>query len=187
MVRSTDGGETWQHTASGVLPFTIAVDHARPATVYAWGLAAGGGRGIARSVDGGASWETLLDAPGRSQVDVLVVDPSDAKTLYALTTSVLTKYPLAKTVDGGAHWTRLPAERRSLRANLVVVDPRRGQTLYAATDRAGVLRSTDAGTSWRPFGKGLRTPSVSVLTFDATGTTLYAGTNGGGVVSIRVR
>ena len=42
MVRSTDGGATWQRTASGFLPITIAVDHARPATVYAWGLTAGG-------------------------------------------------------------------------------------------------------------------------------------------------
>jgi len=39
----------------------------------------------------------------------------------------------------------------------------------------------------RSFGKGLRALSVAVLTFDATGTTLYAGTNGGGLVSIRVR
>ena len=186
MVRSTDGGTTWQPTASGFLPLTIAVGHGQPETVYAWGLAAGGGTGIARSVDGGASWETLLDVPGARQVDVLVVDPSDAKTLYALTKHGPTKYALAKTVDGGAHWTRLPADRR-LRAADLVVDPRRGQTLYAATESAGVLRSTDGGTSWRPFGKGLRALSVEVLTFDATGTTLYAGTNGGGVVSIRVR
>ena len=188
MVRSTDGGATWQQTASGFLPITIAVDHAAPATVYAWGLTAGGGKGIARSVDGGASWETLLDVPGGRQVDVLVVDPSDAKTLYALTdsTGFTTSVRLAKTVDGGAHWTRLPADRRFVGADLVV-DPRRGQTLYAATERAGVLRSTDGGASWQPFGKGLPTLSVEVLAFDATGTTLYAGTNGGGVVSIRVR
>ena len=188
MVRSTDGGATWQQTAPGFLPITIAVDHAAPATVYAWGLTAGGGKGIARSVDGGASWETLLDVPGGRQVDVLVVDPSDAKTLYALTdsTGFTTSVRLAKTVDGGAHWTRLPADRRFVGADLVV-DPRRGQTLYAATERAGVLRSTDGGASWQPFGKGLPTLSVEALAFDATGTTLYAGTNGGGVVSIRVR
>ena len=87
-------------------------------------------------------------------------------------------------MDGGDHWRLFAA--RGLKIRAVVVDPERPETVYVGTDGGGVLRSTNGGAAWRPFGKRLPSRSVEVLTFDATSTRLYAGTKGG-LTSIRVR
>lgn len=67
------------------------------------------------------------------------------------------------------------------------IDAAHPATLYAATDRRGVFRSTDSGKSWHPFNTGLTVVHVTALAIDATGRTLYAGTAGGGVVSLRTK
>ena len=60
-------------------------------------------------------------------------------------------------------------------------------TLYAATAGRGVFRSRDAGKSCQSLNAGLTELNVTALALDATGQTLYAGTAGGGVVSLRSR
>ena len=67
----------------------------------------------------------------------------------------------------------------------LAIDPTHPETLYAATGWRGIFRSTDAGKSWHPFNAGLTDHDVRALALDATGQTLYAGTAGGGVVSLR--
>ena len=68
----------------------------------------------------------------------------------------------------------------------LAVDPIHPTTLYAATG-SGVFRSTDAGKNWHSLNAGLTVHDVRALALDATGQTLYAGTWGGGVVSLHTR
>jgi hypothetical protein len=81
--------------------------------------------------------------------------------------------------DGGKRVTQ------TFGVSALVIEPLHPTTLYAAVFGHGVFRSTDSGRSWHPLNAGLTVLDVRTLAFDATGQTLYAGTSGGGVVSIR--
>jgi photosystem II stability/assembly factor-like uncharacterized protein len=76
---------------------------------------------------------------------LLVVDPSDGKTLYFATGGTIWK-----TSDGGTHWvaaaTGLGGAPRALAVESGVV--------FAATS-LGLFRSDDAGASWHAIGSGL--------------------------------
>jgi hypothetical protein len=67
----------------------------------------------------------------------------------------------------------------------LAIDPAHTETLYAVAGSRRVFRSTDSSKSWHPFDAGLANQDVRALALDATGQTLYAGTAGGGVVSLR--
>jgi len=54
--KTTNGGDTWSRVYSGNVGFGLAVDPARPSTIYA--ALDGGLARIARSTDGGRTWQT---------------------------------------------------------------------------------------------------------------------------------
>jgi hypothetical protein len=94
-------------------------------------------------------------------------------------------------MDAGATW-----EAKGLNAYVtaLAIDPITSTTLYAGG--SGVFESTDGGNSWQAINAGLTTDSpfpqllpvraVSALAIDPmTPSTLYAGTDGGGVFSIQ--
>ena len=182
LLRSSDGGATWKYLQRGDLAPALAVHPDRGGTVFS----AGGRGSFAVSTDHGDSWR-YSSIPRLADVRSIAVAPSDPDTLYAFSDrglpGAVTRF--ARSTDGGGHWRVLTA--RGLGIQALVVDPERSRTVYAGTGGRGILRSTDGGASWRPFGKRLPSRSISTLVFDATGTVLYAGTNGAGLTSIRVR
>jgi hypothetical protein len=82
-----------------------------------------------------------------------------------------------------------PARSERLGSKTVVVDPERSETVYFVTwdQRRGVLRSTDGGGTWQPFGGRLPGRGVEDLAFDPSGSRLYADLTDAGLTSIRVR
>jgi photosystem II stability/assembly factor-like uncharacterized protein len=74
--------------------------------------------------------------------------------------------------DGGRNWEELPALRRhpsspswqpgagGLCLHTILVDPRDPGRMFAAISAAGVFRSDDAGASWRPINRGLRSTGI---------------------------
>jgi photosystem II stability/assembly factor-like uncharacterized protein len=54
--KTTDGGDTWTQTFPGISPGALAVDPARPTTIYA--VVNGRNERLARSTDGGRTWTT---------------------------------------------------------------------------------------------------------------------------------
>jgi hypothetical protein len=66
----------------------------------------------------------------------------------------------------------------------LAIDPQTPTTVYAGTE-SGVFRTTDGGSKWRPFSRGLTTPYVTDLAIASTGRVLYAGTLFGGVFDYR--
>jgi hypothetical protein len=54
-----------------------------------------------------------------------------------------------------------------------------GTSIFAGSERSGVFRSTDNGTSWTAVNSGL--PDSAVFSLVVSGTNLFAGTSNGGV------
>src|SRR5215471_17983232 len=62
----------------------------------------------------------------------------------------------------------------------LTVDPNNPQHIYAGDTRNGVFVSTDAGIHWSRRNTGLSLPTtIHALSFDGTGTKLYAATDAG--------
>lgn len=168
--RSLDGGKTWKHMG---LEDTrtisrIVVDPKNPDLVYVAALGEVYGptsaRGIYKSTDGGQSWQKILFESDKAGAVELVMDPSNAQTLYAATWEAWrTPYfmnsggpgsKLLKTTDGGAHWTdlsRSPGLPQGLIGKIGIsvsaADPKRVYAIIEAKD-GGIYSSSDAGSTW---------------------------------------
>ena len=210
--RTKDGGKTWKHLASAfshecrVSTWTlITVAPSSSKTVYASAnqrlndlseknphdaphLAKYGRieAGLARSTDGGDTWETLRASPLRP--GAIAVDPDDANTLWVagpgygstcLFTFRTTYDPhgegwVAKSTDGGKTWKYVyagcrdsaDANARKVCYSSLLVDrnsPKGRRTLYLSGNGGGVWTSTDGGETWATAAGGLPTTSVGQL------------------------
>src|SRR5438874_1688932 len=74
-------------------------------------------------------------------------------------------------VAGVNRWTAIGPDGVNVAA---LIDTRYGA--FAGTMGAGVLKSTDSGTSWAPVNQGLPTTNVRALAIDPSAPYLYAGT-----------
>ncbi|MBV9104791.1 MAG: exo-alpha-sialidase [Verrucomicrobia bacterium] len=142
------------------------------------------GQMIQRSEDGGKTWEPVGNqfnydgVPGTHQwydgtqhpwefkrVWHLEPSPTDPDTVYAGAEDAA----LFKTTNGGRTWQELPGVRSAkghlwqpgaggMCLHTIVLDPRRPERVFIAISAAGVFRTDDAGLTWRPINRGLRSP-----------------------------
>ena len=141
------------------------------------------GQLIQRSDDGGKTWEqvgsefkydgetgTHQSYDGTPQpwqfARVWHLEPSltDPDTVYAGVEDAA----LLRSTDGGQTWQELPGLRNHESGSLwapgaggmglhtIIQDPRRPGRIIVAISAAGVFRTDDAGESWRPMNRGLR-------------------------------
>ena len=179
---SRDGGATWTSSqfdyycsdfcAEAIT--TLALDPASPSTMYA-GIDADydypGFAELFKSTDGGKNW-TQSDAGLVlwSSVYSIAVDPEDSKRILAGTSA-----GAYLSLDAGANWKKTSASV----GRALVFDPWNRQVAYAGTEKDGVLRSTDRGSTWSVLGSGLPNAAVLSLSVDRTRGFLLAGTRDG--------
>jgi len=141
----------------------ITVDPVTPTTLYA-----GSAMGLAKSLDGGNSWEVLPTQAGPGQacfgVHQLAIDPVAPETLYVVASpgylaSCFGGCATVKSTDGGNSWScwsapfdveRLFAGPGTLYAFGAFSSPH-GKQLGA------LFKSVDGGATWRDVSAGLHT------------------------------
>lgn len=129
-------------------------------------------RGVAKSVDGGWSWQTTtLPSPANW---ALAVDPRNADVVY-----VGGYGGVKKSTDGGQSWF-LATDGLGLETVWCLAQsPRRPDTLYAGTAR-GVYKTENAGSYWYRANLGMQGLWVKALAVDpGRADTVYAGTETG--------
>jgi len=189
LFRSTDHGTAWN-------PYGTGMKTSSSATVRVLSLAAaddgarfyaGTSAGVFQSSDGGATWTQgsgMLAGTGILRyyyaVSTLAVDPSDADTVYAGDSGMMTDGRVLKSTDGGATWSPSGSGIVHDDVDALAVVPGRSTTIYAVADGT-LYDSTDAGLTWvettgtMPVGSS----SADVLTVAVTTDAVYAGTTAG--------
>ena len=167
---SKDGGKSWKNMGLKESEHIgmIAVDPRNSDVVYvaAYGplWSAGGDRGIYKTVDGGTTWNKVLEVSENTGFNEIHLDPRNPDVLYATAHQrrrhVFTyisggpESAIYKSTDGGANWTKLTSGLPSGDVGRIglAVAPTNPDILYAiieaAYDNGGFFKSTDRGESW---------------------------------------
>ena len=186
LARSVDGGRSWHTVGPAAAPSTargvVALGDGRLLALQA--AADTGTDQYYRSRDDGRTWQVVGHEPfALNDIASLAAIPWTA-------TSVLAGYGLSffrpqvyRSLDGGAHWARVWYPRTGgdglggFVASIIALPRTRALLL---TDRSGLYRSTDDGSTWARTGVG---PSeggrIWTLYAGTDRATAYAGTQGG--------
>ncbi|WP_299361782.1 glycosyl hydrolase [Winogradskyella sp.] len=168
--KSLDGGKSWKHmglkNSEHIGKIIVHPDNSDVVYVAAIGplWSKGGDRGLYKTVDGGKTWNSIIEVDEHTGVNDVVMDPRNSDVLYASTLQrrrhVYTYVgggpgsAMHKSVDGGKTWTKinkgLPSEELG-RIGLAI-SPANPEIIYAiveaANDEGGFFASTNRGMSW---------------------------------------
>jgi photosystem II stability/assembly factor-like uncharacterized protein len=160
---------------------------ADPQRLYASQSSGWFGQVLQRSNDGGKSWEAVGNdfsyegTPGQHVwydgsphpwefKRVWHLEPAlhDPDTVYAGVEDAA----MFKSTDGGKSWGELPGLRThetasgwapgagGLCLHTILIDPTNEDKMFIAISSAGVFKTDDAGKSWRPANRGLRSNTI---------------------------
>ncbi len=176
---SADDGVTWSRPDT--LDTSLTNRFVRP--LVAWPgesghLLVGTGIGPFESVNGGASWKSLVNnLPASFSVRSLALVPGVPATIYVGSDTA----GVYRSTDGGSNWTAINTGLGSMFVHEIVPDGANPLVMYAATN-LGVFKSVNGGDLWSLSSAGLPAFEVHALIQDGFhGGTLFAGTFGGGV------
>ena len=190
VLTSDEGREKWDvrgpHFAGWEI-YHVNGSPVDPSRLYASQTSGWFGQVIQRSDDGGTTWTPVGNqfgyegAVGMHQwydgtqrpwefTRVWHLEPSltDPDTVYA----GIQDAALFRSVDAGQTWQELDGLRHhdsgpawqpgagGMCLHTIVLDPTTPDRIFTAISAAGVFRSDDAGTSWRPINRGLHSQGI---------------------------
>jgi photosystem II stability/assembly factor-like uncharacterized protein len=170
--KSTDGGETWFYSGTG-LPLAsihgLAIDPIRPDILYA--ATAGG---LFKSINSGETWSESGSGLSPGAVNFIAVHPVTPATLYAGTVE-----GLFRSSNGGEEWNPFPVTGVSAPVLFAAGDPAGPGTLFVATED-GLYQTADGGKNWNLLDNGLPRSGLHhvIIKPDRPGT-IFAGTSEG--------
>ena len=176
VLKSTDSGVNWNVTGSGLgtaigdTVTALAIDPAKPSTVYAGVFSYNGPSGVFKSTDGGDSWRRINNGLTLTNVRALAIAPTVTPTIYA----GFDTGGVYKSTDGGENWFPVNTGLGEDSIASLAVDPRDPLVIYVGGNNSGVSKSTDGGGHWfYTGGPGSNTLSIA---FDPLNpSTVYAG------------
>jgi photosystem II stability/assembly factor-like uncharacterized protein len=151
VLRSTDGGETWQDQRPGAQTDCHSL-FAHPETPEL--LYEAGGGGFAQSADFGESWEAADGGMDLHYVWGLAADAQDASLVYTSAASGPGRAHGGESSDaaiyrrsGNGSWQPV-LEGLAAFPYALCQDPQTPGTVYAGLGDGTILRGTDAGANW---------------------------------------
>ncbi|WP_158507468.1 F510_1955 family glycosylhydrolase [Candidatus Nitrosotenuis cloacae] len=156
LIKSTDGGKTWQQVATILEPpvdfHAMSVSKSDSNVIIGYDSA---GRGLFKTIDAGKTWETL---PVPDYITALAINPNDANVVFAGFAG--TQKGIAKSIDGGTSWTLLEGYN-GLTVFTLYFDE--DGVLYTYTSDTGLARSADMGQTWDEINK----PDLTIMSIAA--------------------
>ena len=140
LLRTADGGRTWQRTPLGMSePISaLAISPSDQSLVIA-----ATALGIFKSADGGGTWTQVSAGFGDVSAHTIAFVPSDDRVLFAATGK-----GLFRSADQGVTWTRSTGGIPWTDITGLAVHPD-GRTIYASDFTwGGIFRSADGGATW---------------------------------------
>jgi photosystem II stability/assembly factor-like uncharacterized protein len=156
VLRSVDGGETWQDQRPGAQPdcHSLSAHPGDPDLIYE-----SGGGGFARSTDFGDSWESADEGMGLHYVWGLAVDAEDPLLVYASAAPgpyrAHGRGPSGATIYrklGNEPW-RAVMEGLDGFPYALCPDPEAHGAVYAGLGDGKILRGEEAGGSWEEVAR----------------------------------
>ena len=148
LIKSTDGGKTWESVAKVLEPpvdfHAMAVSKSDPNVIIGFDS---GGRGLFKTVDSGKTWETLQYP---EYISALTISPSDSQIVFAGTGK-----GIFQSIDGAKSWIQLNEYKGILVLALTFDED---GTLYASTSTFGLSRSSDLGKTWEK----IKSPDLTI-------------------------
>ncbi len=175
LFRSQDFGSTWSEIlpapiAHGGLAFNPRVS----AEIFAIRFDELG-NSMSRSEDGGSDW--IFSSTGLPYPLGVLPHPAAEKEVFAAGID-----GVYVSDDKGETWGRSGLD--GVIVTVLLIDPENPDRLLVGTLARGISTSYDHGLSWSSLNAGLTDLSVSAMAIDASGTRIFAGTNGGGVFDL---
>ncbi|MCP4567028.1 MAG: hypothetical protein GY841_05545, partial [FCB group bacterium] len=179
LYKSTDAGETWSFSDSGLTANAniadIAVNPSDNNIVFAATDA-----GIYRSTDGGSTWVVSAGVDSISFPRDIEFDAHDHNVIH-----VASWGGIYTSTDGGISWQRSSPLNETPFYKGLAVDPNVNGALYGG-GFGGVLKSTDHGSTWEPmsndgFALDVQIADDNLWVDPRNSQRLFAGTFGGGV------
>ncbi|MDX2344430.1 MAG: hypothetical protein QNL12_12250 [Acidimicrobiia bacterium] len=135
--------------------------------------------GVARSTDGGETWEASMVGIVSAPVGNINVHPTDPNTMVA---SGNLGYPAHLSTDGGATWTMMAATGSM--ADEVAFDPHDPDHLLFMSELTDVFESLDGGVTWSHPADAFSANRVHSISLSADQDTLFSANLGTNISSI---
>ena len=161
--RSHDGGKTWEVPGGGTVP-RPSDPPGSASNRFVYDTSAGTGRPLSTH-----QWYDGTPHPWEfTRVWHLEPSPTDPDLVYAGVEDAA----LFRSADGAAAWEELPGLRGhgtgpawqpgagGLCLHTILLDPGNPKRMFVAISAAGAFRTDDAGQTWRPVNKGLRSQYI---------------------------
>lgn len=164
LIRSTDGGQTWQVVSTVLDPpvdfHAMSVSTSDPNVIIGFDS---GGRGLFKTVDAGSTWDSF-DYPG-DYVIALAITPNDPNMIFAGTPD-----GLYQSDDGAATWTQLN-QYKGIAVMALAFDAE--GNLYASTEEFGLAKSSDLGETWQGINRPPDSLTATSIAADSENSVLY--------------
>ncbi|MFA6106249.1 MAG: YCF48-related protein [Patescibacteria group bacterium] len=149
----------------------LEMDPSDPAALYLGSLE----NGVYYSYDRGESWQ-VISRLGKTAINSLAVDPGDKCIIY-----VSSANRVMKSVDCGRFWDQAYFDNDpAIIIRSIAVDPVESAWIFITTSRGEVIKSVDAGKTWRTVGR-LESDVVKIKINPHNPDIIFAGTRDAGI------